>query len=51
MKDKTNRDIKWSFMITIIKLLKPEDLSFDYPAGAVYNQSKFVGLCEWARNG
>jgi len=45
----TNIDVKWNFIITIIKLLEPKDINYNFKDGAVFNTSKFVGLCKWAK--
>jgi hypothetical protein len=46
----TEVDIKWAFIISVIKLIKPEDVTFENMRyGGVHVRSKFINLCEWAR--
>ena len=45
-----NIDVKWNFIITVIKLLNPKDVTYEVKSGAVYRYSKFIDLCDWARN-
>jgi hypothetical protein len=46
-------DIRWGFMIVVLKLLSPDDVVMhsynNEPYFAVYSSSKFSSLTDWAR--
>jgi hypothetical protein len=54
-RNKENIDVRWGLMITVIRLLSPNDIAVNEYDGkqfySVWGHSKFAELAKWARYG